>query len=214
MSITTQCFSFSGFLIALWLPANNACRHEYTAIYEYYNNDCGLTEIPTDIPSGAYQVWLAGNQIANVEARAFSHLADCTFMVLDNNKLTHIRMDMWDGLHSLKEMHLFRNLISYIEPGSFAKLTNLRGLYMEANKLTTLEQNVFDGPLPNHLVLSINYNPLNCDSRMCWIKQGEEDGQITLFRQARGITWSKPSCKNYPSFQWDDVTINCPITGK
>ena len=90
-------YFFSGFLIALWFPPSSTCRHEYTAIYEYYNNDCGLTEIPTDIPSGAYQVWLDGNQIANIEARALSHLAHCTFLVLDRNKLTNIRVDMWDG---------------------------------------------------------------------------------------------------------------------
>ena len=121
---------------------------------------------------------------------------------------------MWKGLDSLKELHLYHNLISHIEPSSFARLKELRGLYMERNKLTTLEQNVFDDLVPNNLVLGINHNPLQCDSRMCWIKQGEEDGWIKLFHEARGITWSKPSCVNYPGFRWDDVTITCPSVGE
>ena len=120
---------------------------------------------------------------------------------------------MWKGLDSLKELHLYHNLISYIEPGSFATLKQLHGLYMERNKLTTLEQNIFDDLMPNYLVLGINYNPLQCDNRMCWIKQGERKRRITLYHEARGITWSKPSCVNYPGFHWNDVTITCPSVG-
>ena len=205
---------FSGFLVSSEFPLDDTCRYEYTDIYSYYNAYCGLTEIPNNIPEGAYQVWINDNEIVDISSGAFSQLTDCFFLVLDKNKLTYIRAEMWNGLDSLKELHLYRNLISYIAPGSFEKLTNLRGLYMESNKLTTLEQNVLGDLVPNHLVLALNYNPIQCDSGMCWIKQGEQNGKIAVFKQARGITWSKPSCVNYPGFHWDDVTIICPSTGK
>ena len=117
---------------------------------------------------------------------------------------------MWQGLHSLKQLRLWHNLISFIEPGSFESLIQLEGLYLHNNRLTTLEQNVFGIFIPEKLTLIHSNNPLVCDSRMCWIKQGEEEGQLTLYE----VGGQKPSCEDFPGIPWDDVTVICPTPGK
>ena len=176
----------------------------------YRNQGCKVNKIPSDIPAESSQVWLNDNQIDEIEAGTLSNLTDCILLNLDANNLTHITADMWQGLNSLKQLRLWHNLISYIEPGSFESLSKLEGLYLHNNRLTTLEQNVFGTLIPQKLTLILSDNPLVCDSRMCWIKQGEEEGQLTLYE----VGGQKPSCEDFPGVPWDDVTIICPTPGK
>ena len=53
---------------------------------------------------------------------------------------------------------------------------------------------------PANLTLIISGNPLQCDSRLCWIKEGEEEGWITWpIIQDRQLT-DKPGCENFLGF--------------
>ena len=59
------------------------------------------------------------------------------------------------------------------------------------------------------LTLLIQSNPLECDSSLCWLKQGEHDGEILLSY----TPYMKPDCTNYPHTKWDDVLLNCTAEG-
>ena len=58
--------------------------------------------------------------------------------------------------------------------------------------------------------LFLDENPLQCDSRMCWIKDAERDGRIKLKDK-----WNpKPQCVNYPGVHWDNIKLTCDASGK
>ena len=156
------------------------------------------------------ELYLQFNDITRIEDAAFSMLRNLTYLGLYGNKLTHIRAATFEGMSELVEVGLGRNEISNIEPGSF---TNLLVLFVPANRLTTLERNIFGNEHPTNLTLLISHNPLQCDNKMCWIKQGEEEGWLTLNLTRPHSYWTKPDCENYPDRNWDDITLNCAMEG-
>ena len=223
----------------------------------------GLIQVPTDIPPMAKEVLLFFNDINEIPYGAFSHLTQCTFLSLQNNKLTHlasgmfdglralqvlvlssnyiakiemgtflhltsctwlslkenrlivIRSNMFVGLQSLKKLILSQNIIFNIEPGSFANLIKLSTLLLSKNYLTTLDRKVFRSLNLTSLYLKINGNPLLCDSRLCWIKQGEREEWLLIHNTDINRTeLYKPECVNYPGVDWDDIRLVCPAVGK
>ena len=67
-------------------------------------------------------------------------------------------------------------------------MKNLEILYLHANDLVTIVPDVFNPESypesegrPRHLVLSLSGNKFECDYRLCWLKQGHEDGWITWY---------------------------------
>ena len=93
---------------------------------------------------------------------------------------------MFIGMYSLTELELSHNQISHIEHGSFTKTQQLQYLYLSSNKLRTLEQDMFSIPQQGEITILIEDNPLQCDSRICWIKQGEQDGWIKFSHKSGG----------------------------
>ena len=43
-------------------------------------------------------------------------------------------------------------------------------------------------------------NPLICDERMKWLKEGEEQGWLQFLG-------SPPTCENFPDMSWDKVSF-------
>ena len=230
---------------------------------KYDKKHCGLTQVPTDIPPTAKEVSLYFNDINEIPYGAFSHLTQCTFLSLQNNKLSHlasgmfdglralqvlvlssnyiakietetflhltsctwlslkenrlitIRSNMFVGLQSLKKLILSQNIIFKIEPGSFANLIQLSTLLLSKNYLTTLDRKVFSSLNLTSLYLKINGNPLLCDSKLCWIKQGEREEWLLIHdTDINGTELYKPQCVNYPGVDWDDISLTCPAVGK
>ncbi len=201
-----------------------------------YTRYCqGLSTIPDNIPAEAEVVWIRGNTIRTVPANAFSHLSHCTYLLLsyneiewiesgafnglislkwldlDNNKLSEIEPGTFNGLISLKRLNLRDNKLSEIEPGTFSQLPALIALYLFNNKLTALPWTVFTNGTgnitrPAGLLLELSDNPLQCDTSLCWVKQGEQDGWLTW-------GWSRhgdPDCSDYAGPTWEV----CSIQGK
>ena len=64
---------------------------------------------------------------------------------------------------------------------------------------------------PDSIFISLDHNPFHCDSRMCWIKQGVQDGWLSLQYPSSIVEpdhWY-PDCTNYPDESWDDVYLEC-----
>ena len=115
---------------------------------------------------------------------------------------------MFEGLDSLERLNLDNNRISYIEPRSFANLFELQILLLKENKLTSLNVNAFQISMNTKLTLSLKGNYFQCDSKLCWIKKGEELGKITWYRRNQNQE-EKLICVNYPGDDWDDIALNC-----
>ena len=132
------------------------------------------------------------------------HLNKCRILFLDNNKLGNIQPGMFDGLSALEKLSLTRSNIVAIESGSFKSLENINELYLNENHLTTLRKDLFVSIPLKSRYLGLGYNPLHCDRRICWLRQGEEDNWIFFY-------WSSdyPECAN--GDDWAEV--NCSVTG-
>ena len=175
-------------VIFIPLCINGSCTENYTD--EVYKRiGCDLTQIPNNISAGSSKVYLA------------------------NNKISEIPSDTFENLSQLMVLDLSMNRISEIEPGAFAKLSGMRVLNLQGNILTTLEGDVFRNQYPTNLTLLLAKNPLKCDSILCWIKEGERHGWITLGRRDNDKFWRKPDCENYPDTDWYNVPLSCPVEG-
>ena len=283
----------------------------YTAEKIYYKTVLGLTEIPTDIPTDALEVWLWHNRISKIRKNAFFQLSQCTnlqltyneisevesgaftglialkILNLDRNRLNRLEANMFYGLISCERLYLHNNQISEVETGSFNGLTSLDYFELQHNQITALRAGMFQGLVAlahlslasnkinviqdnafftlkklqklylsnndlgtlsirafngldslTHLYLYENYlttlpadtfshlprplelllhlpnndlppnNPIECDSKLCWLKQEELQGTITWL--SRGSSVFKPRCAN--GIVWDNWS--CVRTSK
>ena len=136
--------------------------------------------VPADIPPQASRIYLHRNHISNTTPGAFINNTVCIEIRLEENQLTTIRANTFEGLRALKYLKLGYNGIEVVEERAFSNLPSLRGLYLENNQLVSLSQGIFYPDHPSSLQLILLDNPLNQnDQRLCWIRRGRTEGWIT-----------------------------------
>ena len=158
------------------------------------------------------KLFLVNNRLEEIEDGAFAGLSNLVELDLSENSGgvlgSHYRDHslssggMWVGLSSLRKLSLRDNLIGTLQSGAFSNLPNLKELDLRENSfqnLKTLDANIFepDG-YPSQLILDISENELDCDAALCWLKEGEEEGWLTLKET--------PGCKNST---WEHVPTQC-----
>ena len=175
---------------------NNNLRHIKEGMF------AGLTSLK--------QLFLVSNNISDIEVNSFMNLTECRRLSLSQNNLRHIKKGMLAGLPSLMKLSLNTNNIFQIEPGSF--MTQLRFLSLNDNQLNSIGEDAFYSPM--NLSLIPSNNPIQCDHRMCWIKEAEQGGRITLSYNRSGTFFHKPHCVNRQGVTWDDIVLDCDAKGK
>ena len=180
----------------------------------------------TTVPYGCFQhllnlniLWLARNQFPAVMSENFSELGKLQELILRTNSLTVIRGDMWIGLESLTFLDLYENKITVIEKGGFANLPMIEKIELRNNKLSTLSPDSFcfspsphPTAQPSQLTLLLDGIDLFCDSRLCWLKEAETNGLITL-TEFFDFSRYRVECVNFPDVYWDEVALNCTNVG-
>ncbi len=150
-----------------------------SGIYHFLQGQQGLQQVPV-IPAEATHVYLDGNEISDIGPGVFHELNKCIYMNLGFNHLTEIRPDMWEGLNSLKTLILYVNEIHHISDGAFSTLPAVRSIYLNHNKLKVLSRTVFGPNHPHRLDLHLGDNPLQCDSKLCWMEEAEVEGWLKV----------------------------------
>jgi hypothetical protein len=79
---------------------------------------------------------------------------------LNDNKISHISLNTFNGLSNLKCLKLFVNQITSIEDFSFQNLNKLNHLFLGFNQLNTINLNTFNG-LINLIELDMRSNVIN-----------------------------------------------------
>ena len=187
------------------------CRHETNSDGSYYRTQCGLTEVPPDIPPTVNEIHLNNNSISTIQPKAFSHLANCILLSLGQNHLTKISQQMFSGLTSVKYLFLDGNQIFYIQPGAFSSLPNLLDVSLAHNDLTLFTFNVFcvhesACQHPSELHLTLVGNPLVCNWRLVWVKRAAQEGWLTLYNILN--TYTLVECTNFPNTNWNIITMS------
>ena len=203
-----------------------ACAGDVPPTEEIFDKShSSLTDIPDDIPHSVTSIYLCcnniikiranafydlpvcvtldltKNRISEIEDQAFSGLATLWTLDLHSNDLTELRSNIFKGLSHLKTLTLSYNKISTIHQGAFIGLGHLKHLLLVYNKLSTLDGEIFSD-LPRPVQLSMAGNPLECDSKLCWLKQDITNGNISWF------DCNRPICTD------GTVLTNCNVEGK
>ena len=78
----------------------------------------------------------------------------------------------------------------------FSGLESLEALHLTYSHLTTLPADVFSH-LPRPLELGLQGNQRQCNAAVCWVKQEELQGTITIQHKpicANGVEWDSWTC--------------------
>ena len=161
---------------------------------------------------------IAENGIHTISEGCFRNLGYLDELYLTANKLATVNGNMWLGLNSLSHLDLqFNPQMQTIPPGGLFNLPKLGLLHLHNNGLKTLTKDIFtinDYPdssgHPPSLRLSLRANPLVCDTKLCWLKRGEEEGWLR-FQTYNGIFYG-PNCAN--NVDWTGLKLNCSESGK
>ena len=162
-------------------------------------------------------LFIRDNDVHTISRGCFSNLKHLHEIDLSGNDLATVNGDMWLGLNSLTTLHLQYNPQMQVVPlGGLSNLPKLDLLHLHNNQLKTLSKNIFtikDYPDSNGhppiLRLTLRDNPLVCDTKLCWLKKGEEGWLI--YRIYCDIIFS-PTCAN--NFDWNNLELNCSDSGK
>ena len=156
------------------------------------------------------QLGLNRNMLTEITGDTWQGIQTLRGLFLMGNCFEEVNKGMWKNLPELEELWLTSNQISVVKPYGFANLPNLLFLDLFDNKLTTLDQNVLPPEIfllngDDHLFslhLNLGENSLQCDSRMCWLRDAEKLGSINLTMipqcdddsSSNHVAWSDLEC--------------------
>ena len=172
------------------------------------------------------------NRLTTLKVGMFNGLAVVETLSLGNNYINYIDDYAFANMKKLKVLLLVNNALVVLRPKMFSRLDSLRTLGLVENPLTTLSSGVFNH-LPWPLELAItdldDYGnpfgfPMQCDVKLCWLRQEELQGTITWYRThpiCRDDTeWSNSICDETGSaslaalFTPSTLQHNCSICGR
>jgi Leucine-rich repeat (LRR) protein len=108
----------------------------------YYTRDSNLNTISANYFKRIEKIvflYLAHNQIRDIEINTFLNLNNLSFLYLNDNFLKRIKRGYFTGCKNLIILVLTKNIISFIEDGSFVELTKLSILNLNDNKLISVD---------------------------------------------------------------------------
>ena len=204
-----------GSILLTYFTYQVSCLSNTRSEFIYEITSMNINRVPRNIPSNVTKVILHMNHINFIRAGTFSDLRHCIELDLEGNALVEVRSEMWIGLIRDEILILSYNQIEHIEQYGFSHLPQLSELDLRNNKLTSLPADIFNpvhypdsGGHPPRLDIGLHFNPLQCDSRLCWLKKGQKEGWITWWSFNTNISL-KPQCFNKPGIDWDDITLEC-----
>ena len=154
---------------------------------------------------------IAENGIHTISSGSFKNLGHLDELYLTGNSLATVNGNMWLGLNSLTRLDLQYNLkMQTIPPGGLSNLPKLDLLHLHNNGLKTLSKDIFTindypGGHPPILRVTLGANPLICDTKLCWLKKGEEEGWLRFQDN------HSPNCAY--NVDWYNLKLNCTESG-
>jgi hypothetical protein len=96
----------------------------------------------------------------NILFTMFNYTIDSELVDLNGRDIESIDLLTFNGMKSLKLLHLEYNRLTRIEYGLFSGLTRLREIWLESNQLITIDRNAFVGLNQLELVC-LHENPIS-----------------------------------------------------
>eukprot|EP00057_Strongylocentrotus_purpuratus_P018124 XP_011672598.1 PREDICTED: slit homolog 2 protein [Strongylocentrotus purpuratus] len=107
--------------------------------------DRGLHEVPRGIPPGTERLYLSENNITVIQRRDFDGLQSLRTLHLMNNYIVHIERGAFTDLITVERMRLNNNKLQSLPELSFSRMENLYKLDLSYNQLVKIDRKVFRG---------------------------------------------------------------------
>ncbi|XP_054715068.1 protein artichoke-like [Uloborus diversus] len=123
-------------------------------------------------PSSLEYLIVSNNGIKNLDDRVFANLDNLRTLWLDGNVLkTYERAWLPETLNELHDLELDNNHLTSLPQDAFSNMPSLRTVSLRTNGIRTMEQGTWEGVFQQLSIISMEGNPLVCDSDMKWMKQ-------------------------------------------
>ena len=97
--------------------------------------------------------------------------------MLYKNKIVKIDRNSWAGLVSLEKLDLSGNHLTSL-PSHIFSLNRSLFIDLTSIEFVTFPREISGSGTARVITLHLDGNPMNCDSRLCWLKEAEEAGWI------------------------------------
>ncbi|CAF1530350.1 unnamed protein product [Adineta ricciae] len=99
-------------------------------------------------------------------------------LILSHNQIHRLSLSDIRPYNHLQQLDLSYNRLQYVDMSIVTYLTSLRQLFLNANMLRTLTNNI---TFPNNFHFKLSSNPLECDCRLRWLRNGLNRLQYPIF---------------------------------
>ena len=141
-------------------PENCTCYHDNSWSKNIVHcSSANFRELPDQLPMDATEIFLDGNNLADLKSHTFIGRKNLKSLYLNNSLLTSVENHTFNGLNALEILHLENNAIRELQGDEFHGLKALRELHLDNNLLRVVNNNTFK-ELKNLRVLTLNSNRL------------------------------------------------------
>ena len=139
--------------------------------------DCGIETIGTDVFKGTQVAVLAldNNPIKSINEYAFRDSKVSTFQCKDCNLTSNVTFSGFlKKMKQLSRINLQNNKLTHVPKNAFNGLRELSIIDLSSNLIATIEDNPFaNAILPKCVTatcVQLHNNPLNCDCHLAWLR--------------------------------------------
>ena len=99
-------------------------------------------------------------------------------LILSHNQIPRLTVPDIRAYNRLQQLDLSFNRLQHVDMSIVTHLSSLQQLFLNSNQLRTLTNNV---TFPNNFHLKLSSNPLECDCRLRWLRNGLNRLQYPIF---------------------------------
>ncbi|XP_076112040.1 uncharacterized protein LOC143080200 [Mytilus galloprovincialis] len=144
-----------------------------------------LQNFPHRLPKSVEKLYMAHNNIIHVNISANVVLPNLRYVWLDNNKISGLQANAFDGsiVPKLSKLYLRNNRISVIESRTFVNLSSLTKVYLSNNDIQKIKYDAFEDT-PSVQLINLDGNYLSEIPRL-----GKLKSLKSLYIQANQISY-------------------------
>ena len=155
-----HCCDFDACDCEMQCPDNCSCFHDST--WNTNIVDCstkGYHAIPSGIPMDVTELYVDGNDFAQLSSHAFIGRKNMKVLHMNNSGIQVINNRTFNGIKNLQVLNLNHNQLTKLQGDEFERLFDLKELYLSFNKISYIANNTFTG-MRSLKVLHLDHNAI------------------------------------------------------
>ncbi|XP_065214538.1 toll-like receptor 6 [Planococcus citri] len=156
-----ECCEYDACDCEMTCPTNCSCFHDHLWTSNIVDcSNAGYSSVPSRIPMDATEIYLDGNNLAELDSHVFIGKKRLQVLYLNDSNIATIHNKTFNGVNELKVLHLENNDLQSLEGFEFNELEKLSELYLESNHIKDVAESTFV-PLKQLEVLHLEQNRID-----------------------------------------------------